>query len=222
MKNSVVLFSGGQDSTTCLGFALKNYANVKALCIDYGQRHKIEIEQAQKIADALGVELSIFRTDVLSMLGNSALVGDGELDAPHSQKSELPASYVPNRNALFYTIAHAFTQKVGFDVLVSGVCQTDYSGYPDCREVFVKNMEFALNLGSNSHVEFVYPLMYLNKAQTFKMAEEHGVLELVIEESHTCYEGDRVHKHEWGYGCGHCPACKLRERGYREYANSRR
>jgi 7-cyano-7-deazaguanine synthase len=129
----------------------------------------------------------------------------------------LPASFVPNRNAIFFTLAHAFAQKQGIEHIIIGVNQTDYSGYPDCREPFVKALELALNLGSEATIIFHYPLMHLTKAQTFELSKVEGVLDLVIDESHTCYNGVHTHKHAWGYGCGECPACVLRKQGFEEY-----
>ncbi len=216
---AVVIFSGGQDSTTCLGWALNRYKEVRTITFAYGQRHEIELVQAMRIAHMLGVESEIFELDVFKKLGDSSLVGEGDISAPHTHKSELPSSYVPNRNALMFTIAHAYAQKIGAQNLITGVCESDYSGYPDCREVFVTSLEKSLNLGSESDIKFHYPLMQLTKAQTFKLALEEGVLEHVIKESHTCYEGNRELFHEWGYGCGECPACKLRAKGWSEFVS---
>ncbi len=221
MSKSIVIFSGGQDSTACLGWAKNRYKEVEAITYNYGQRHKIELEQAKKIADILGVKHTIFSLSELAQLGNSALIGnEGEISAKHTTNSSLPASYVPNRNALFFTVSHAYAQKIGFDHLVTGICQSDYSGYPDCRIEFAKAIEVALNLGSEANIKFHYPLMYLSKAQTFELARKEGVLDIVLEYSHTCYEGVRDKKHKWGYGCGSCPACVLRVKGYEEFRAS--
>jgi 7-cyano-7-deazaguanine synthase len=217
-EKAIVIFSGGQDSTTCLGWAKNRFQEVETITFDYGQRHKIELDQAKTIADKLDVSHTVFTISELAQLGNSALIGNsGEINSAHQHNTALPASYVPNRNALFFTIAHAYAQKVDSKHLITGVCQTDYSGYPDCREDFVTTLASALNLGSDETVRFHYPLMYLSKSETFQLAQKEGVLDTVIEYSHTCYEGDRTLRHAWGYGCGTCPACRLREKGYQEF-----
>jgi len=217
LGKAIVIFSGGQDSTTCLAWAKNRFEEVETITFSYGQRHSIELACAKKISSMLGVKNSVFEIDIFKKLGDSSLVTEGELGSSHDKHPNLPSSYVPNRNALMFTIAHAYAQKVGFNALVTGVCETDFSGYPDCREGFVLALENALNLGSESDIKFYYPLMRLNKAETFKLAQDEGVLDIVIKESHTCYEGDRSRFFEWGYGCGECPACKLREKGWREY-----
>jgi len=216
---ALVVFSGGQDSTTILGWAKNRFNDVYTITFGYGQRHKIEIEQAKKIAKILEVPNIYFEFDLFKKMGDSTLVGDGDLNAPHPHNPNLPSSYVPNRNALMFTIAHAYAQKIGAGNLITGVCQTDYSGYPDCRAVFIEALERTLNLGSEESIKFHSPLMYLNKAETFALAEKEGVLGIVLEHSHTCYEGDRAHRFEWGYGCGICPSCNLRKRGWEEFSN---
>ncbi len=215
---AIVIFSGGQDSTVCLGWAKNRFKEIEAITFDYGQRHEIELIQAKKITNILGIKHTVFKLSELVQLGNSALIGNkGEISAKHTINSSLPASYVPNRNALFFTISHAYAQKIKCKHLVTGICQSDYSGYPDCRIEFAKAIELALNLGSESDIKFHYPLMYLTKAQTFELAFKEGVLELVLKYSHTCYEGVRDKLHDFGYGCGKCPACKLRKNGYKEF-----
>lgn len=218
MKKALVIFSGGQDSTTCLGWAINRFDSVETISFDYGQRHKIELKQAKNIAKLLKVKNSLIKVSVLKELGNSALLSESEdVNASHSVKKELPASYVPNRNAIFFTIAHAFAQKIRASFLVTGISQEDYSGYPDCREEFIEPLEKALNIGSDSDIKFLYPLIHLTKGETFKLAKDEGVLDIVIRESHTCYNGIRDKLFEWGYGCGECPACKLRKKGWREF-----
>ena len=218
MTHAVVLFSGGQDSTTALGWAIHQYPKVEALGFAYGQRHEVEIAQAIRITTTLGIQFTTFPLDILNAIGNSALIGnEGDINKQHHQVSEVPASFVPNRNALFLTVAHAYAQKRGANVLVGGMCQTDYSGYPDCRETFIHKMQETLNLGSNADIQIVTPLMHLTKAQTFRMAEHLNVLDMVIDHSHTCYEGDHTTVHPWGHGCGECPACKLRAKGWEEF-----
>ncbi len=217
-KKAIVIFSGGQDSTTCLGWALNRFEEVETLSFDYGQRHSIELKQAKKIARILKIKNSILKINAFKELNDSALLNSyQDVNASRYNKSNLPASFVPNRNALFFTLAHAFAQKIGAYFLITGINQTDYSGYPDCREEFIKPLEKALNLGSESSIKFLYPLIRLTKAQTFKLAKQENILDLVINESHTCYNNDRKSFHNWGYGCGNCPACKLRERGWNEY-----
>ena len=217
--SALVLFSGGQDSTTLLGWALNRYEHVEAVSFDYGQRHAVEITQSREICRLFGVEQTLLPIEAFKQLADSALIGHGggSVASPHAHKQALPASYVPNRNALLLTLAHALAQKKGIEQMITGVCQTDYSGYPDCRIGFINAIESALNLGSESAIEIITPLMRLTKAETFKLAEEEGVLEVVLEHSHTCYEGVRDKRFPWGYGCGRCPACELRAKGWSEY-----
>lgn len=221
MSRALVVFSGGQDSTTCLGWAKNRFDEVETITFDYGQKHRVEIEQARKIAEALHVKNTLLSLDAFSQLNDSALIdGSQDIGAQHSVHTNLPASFVPNRNAIFFTLAHAFAQKHGIEHIIIGVNQTDYSGYPDCREPFVKALELALNLGSEATITFHYPLMHLTKAETFALSNVEGVLDLVIDESHTCYNGVHTHKHAWGYGCGECPACVLRKQGWECFSNS--
>ena len=221
MKRALVVFSGGQDSTTCLGWAKSRFDYVESITFDYGQKHRVEIAQAAKIAKALHVKNTLLSLDAFSQLNDSALI-DGSLDisSSHRTHTNLPSSFVPNRNAIFFTLAHAFAQKQGIEHIIIGVNQTDYSGYPDCREPFVKALEIALNLGSEANITFHFPLMNLTKAETFQLSKDEGVLDLVINESHTCYNGDHTHKHAWGYGCGECPACLLRKIGWEAYSKA--
>ena len=213
--HALVVFSGGQDSTTCLFSAIKTFDKVSAIGFDYGQNHSVEMQQAKLIADQLGIDFKVFNLDVFTQLADSALVTGGEVDAKR-KGSNLPASFVPNRNALFLTVAHAYAQKIGARTLVTGVCQTDYSGYPDCRLQFIKNLQETLNEGSDADIRISTPLMYLNKAQTFKLAEKLGCLAIIIQDTHTCYNGNRD-PNKWGAGCGKCNACLLRENGYRAF-----
>ncbi|MBN1840415.1 MAG: 7-cyano-7-deazaguanine synthase QueC [Campylobacterales bacterium] len=218
MRKALVVFSGGQDSTTCLGWAKNRFEYVESITFDYGQKHKVEIVQAQKIASLLHVKNTLLSLDAFSQLNDSALIDSTQdIGAHHRVHTNLPASFVPNRNAIFFTLAHAFAQKQGIEHIIIGVNQTDYSGYPDCREPFVKALELALNLGSEANIIFHYPLMHLTKAETFALSKEEGVLDLVINESHTCYNGEHSEKHAWGYGCGMCPACVLRKMGWEAY-----
>ena len=222
MSRALVVFSGGQDSTTCLGWAKNRFEYVESITFDYGQKHRVEIAQAEKIAKILGIKNTLLSLDAFSQLNDSALIDSTQdIGAHHRTHTNLPASFVPNRNAIFFTLAHAFAQKQGINHIIIGVNQTDYSGYPDCREPFVKALELALNLGSEASITFHYPLMHLTKAETFELSDKEGVLELVLNESHTCYNGDHQHKHAWGYGCGECPACILRKAGWETYERDR-
>lgn len=219
---AVVVFSGGQDSTTCLGVALALHETVKAVSFYYGQRHKVELLQAAKICDAHGVEHALVDISFFGNLVTSALVGErGNVADSHPHKPGLPASFVPNRNAMFLTIAHAIAQEERATAVYTGVCETDYSGYPDCRADFIISLEAALNLGYQARVKFVTPLMHLDKGDTFDLANQVGFLDVVLEDSHTCYNGDRTARHEWGYGCGQCPACDLREKGWLTFQERR-
>lgn len=218
----VVVLSGGQDSVTCLGVALGEYKQVHCICFSYGQKHTVEIICARKICDMYeNVTFEIVQVPALSFLNDSALISGNHTDVNELREDKLPASFVPNRNALFLTIAHAYAQKMNAQAIITGVCQTDYSGYPDCRLSFIKAMEAALNAGSNQLIKIETPLMELTKAQTFQLAEEVGILDVVINMSHTCYNGKRGGEfyHYWGHGCGECPACKLRKKGWEEYVD---
>lgn len=218
MKSALVVFSGGQDSTTCLLWAKHRFDYVETLTFDYGQKHDIEILQAKEIAKILEVKNSVFKLNIFKELNDSALIND-ELDvnSSHRLNANLPASFVPNRNATFFTIAHSYALKKGLKNIITGVNQADYSGYPDCREDFIKSLENALNLGSEANIKFHYPLINLTKAQTFALAKEENGLDIVINKSHTCYNGVHDTLHPWGYGCGTCAACKLRKNGFEEF-----
>lgn len=215
---AVVVLSGGQDSMTCLALALARHEKVVAVSFLYGQKHRTELRQAALVADRHHVPHAIIDLSFFGQMVTSELVHDnGDTTQPHPYKEGLPASFVPNRNALFLTLAHACAQEQRAKYLYTGVCQTDYSGYPDCREEFIQALESALNIGYQTDIRIITPMMHLDKAATFEMAERLGVLGEIIEDSHTCYNGDRTLRHEWGYGCGKCPACVIRERGYHEF-----
>lgn len=218
-QKALVVHSGGQDSTTCLAWALKAFDEVEAITFVYGQRHDVELQCARAICQETGVRQHVvdFRS-VFPAIAESALLNTSDdISAAHSANDDLPASFVPNRNAMFFTAAHALAQKIGAGHLVTGVCQTDYSGYPDCRAEFVAAIANTLNLGAATDIAIHAPLMNMTKAETFKMADELGFLETVVELSHTCYEGERTVRHAWGYGCGQCPACELRRKGWEEF-----
>ncbi|MBN8588611.1 MAG: 7-cyano-7-deazaguanine synthase QueC [Rhodothermia bacterium] len=214
-KNALVLFSGGQDSTTCLFWAKANFSRVFALGFDYGQKHGVELQQAHKIAQMAEVPLTVFY--IKGTLGGSALT-DHTLDvsAQHTQNPDLPAAFVPARNALFLTIAAGHAYQQGISDLVIGACQTDFSGYPDCRRVFMDATQTSLSLALDTDLRIHTPLMYLTKAETWKLAKDLGVLEIVRDESHTDYNGDRTTYNEWGYGRLDNPASILRAKGWDE------
>lgn len=216
---TLVVLSGGQDSVTCLGFALARYEEVHAISFVYNQRHAVEIECAARLCAKYKVPHRIVQMgDLVSSLVTSALTGAGEVGKPHAHKAGLPSSFVPGRNALFLTLAHAYAQEIGAVNIITGVCETDYSGYPDCRQGFIRALNQALNIGYETpQIVICTPLMHLDKADTFRLAEEVGFLDEVLENSHTCYNGDHSTRHEWGYGCGDCPACQLRAAGWYEY-----
>jgi 7-cyano-7-deazaguanine synthase len=217
MSAAVVLFSGGQDSTTCLYWALSRYKQVQAIGVDYGQRHRVELQQAQKIAELANVPYTLLPFEAWGRLSISALTETNtELNTAHRLDRDLPASFVPGRNLLLLTLAGSFAYGLGIQTLVGGMCQTDYSGYPDCRQPFVDATSVALSLALDQSIDIQTPLMHLTKAQTWLLARDLGCLEVVIEHSHTCYNGDRDHRHAWGYGCGTCPACELRQKGWEE------
>ena len=215
-NNSVlVLFSGGQDSTTCLYWALREFERVEAIGFRYGQKHVIELEQAAKIAEKAGVPFTVL--DVTGLLAFSSLTEhEKDSNAPHELAPDLPASFVPGRNALFLTTAASFAYTRGIHDLVGGMCQTDYSGYPDCRRDFIDATEKSLSLALEAPTRIHTPLMDLTKAETWKLANDLGCLEIVREMSHTDYNGDRSERHEWGYGKLDNPASILRAKGYEE------
>jgi len=216
----LVLASGGQDSTTCLVWALQNFRQVSAICFFYKQKHAVEVEAARKICGLLGVELKVVDVSFLKELVVSNLFqGEGPVGQRHPQNEDVPSSFVPYRNLLFLTLASAWASTLGVKHLVTGVCETDSSGYADCRDVFVKATQAALNLATDfkdRNVVLHTPLMWLTKAEEFRMAEELGCLDLVLEETMTCYEGSSE-AHAFGKGCGECPSCLLRKQGYEEY-----
>lgn len=219
MTRSVVVFSGGQDSTTCLLEAKRRSDVVGALHVRYGQRHAIETDCARHLARVLEVPLTEVEVPAFAQLGDSALVDAASAIAErHPRLAHLPASFVPGRNLVLLTLAAALAMKLGATEVWTGVCQTDYAGYPDCREATMQALEAAIRAGMDfPELRIVAPLMHLTKGQTFALAYDAGGLDMVLEHSHTCYEGDRTRRHLWGYGCGECPACLLRAKGWEEY-----
>ena len=213
---AVVVFSGGQDSTTCLIQALAQYDEVHAITFNYGQRHSQEIAVAQAIAAELGVTAhKVLDLALLNELAISSLTRDAIPVSTQLQENGLPNTFVPGRNILFLTLAAVYAYQVGAEVVITGVCETDFSGYPDCRDEFVKALNRALCLGLEKPLRLVTPLMWLNKAQTWALADRHGRLDYVRERTLTCYNG------VVGDGCGSCPACLLRQRGLAEYLADR-
>jgi 7-cyano-7-deazaguanine synthase len=224
---AIVLFSGGQDSTVCLAWALERFVRVETIGFDYGQRHKVELEARLRVrarmialraawAERLGDD-HVVRLDALSALSNTALTRDIAIEIA---ENGLPTTFVPGRNLVFFAFAGALAYRRGAKHLVAGMCETDYSGYPDCRDDTIKAMQLALNLGMDQRFVIHTPLMWIDKAATFALARELGgdpFIELLVEDTHTCYLGDRSQRHDWGYGCGTCPACRLRADGFAKW-----
>lgn len=216
MKKAVVVFSGGQDSTTCLVQALTQYDEVHAITFDYGQRHKLEIEVAQSLCRELGVTVhKVMDVSLLNELAISSLTRDDIPVSHELQANGLPNSFVPGRNILFLTLAGIYAYQIGALSVITGVCETDFSGYPDCRNSFVQAMENALQQGMEYDLSLVTPLMWLDKAQTWALADKYEHLELVKNKTLTCYNG------VIGSGCGDCPSCKLRGEGLRAYEKNK-
>ena len=217
---ALVVFSGGQDSTTFLYWAMDRFGpdRVVALTFDYGQRHRIELEAAAEVARFAGVPHVELPIDTFAALGGNALVDEQvAIDAPDSEVGELPSTFVPGRNLLFFTYAAAIAFRRGLTVLVGGMCETDYSGYPDCRDTTLKSLQASLNLGMDRAFVIETPLMWIDKAQTWAMAHALGgdtLTQIIRDDTHTCYLGDRETSHPWGKGCGTCPACELRASGW--------
>jgi 7-cyano-7-deazaguanine synthase len=237
-STALVLFSGGQDSTTCLAQALSKYQRVETIAFDYGQRHRVELgarlqvlseikrqfpQWASKLGDDHLLDLA-----VLGSVSDTSLTRD---TAFKMEASGLPNTFVPGRNLLFLTLAAAVAYRRDLQVIVTGVCETDFSGYPDCRDDTMKAMQLALSLGMDKRFLIDTPLMWIDKAETWALAHALGeksgtpgggkaLVDLIIEHTHTCYLGDREHRHAWGYGCGSCPACELRARGYERFSAS--
>jgi 7-cyano-7-deazaguanine synthase len=228
---ALVLFSGGQDSTTCLAWALNRFERVETLGFDYGQRHRIELEQRGVLRDALAAikpewarKLGpdhVLDLQVLGAISDTALTSDKAIEIG---AKNLPNTFVPGRNLIFLAFAAALAYRRGLTRIVGGMCETDFSGYPDCRDDAIKAMQVALNIGMESRFVLETPLMWIDKAQSWALAERLGgaaLVEAVVEHSHTCYLGERGARHDWGFGCGECPACLLRARGYADWRKLR-
>jgi len=227
LKGALVLFSGGQDSTTCLAWALNRYSYVETIGFNYNQRHSIELEcrkvviqslrsQFHQWSDKLG-EDHMLDIPVLGDISDTALTQDREIEF---NKTGLPTTFVPGRNLLFLTLASAIAYRRGITVLVGGMCETDFSGYPDCRNETIKSQEKTLSLGLDYPLTIETPLMWIDKAATWKMANDIGgelLINIIKNDTHTCYLGDRTKKHGWGFGCGTCPACELRKSGWEKF-----
>jgi 7-cyano-7-deazaguanine synthase len=233
--SALVLFSGGQDSTTCLALALSRYERVETMAFDYGQRHLVELEARKTVLEEIKRNFPQWAPRLgqdhlldLAVLGEVSDTSLTRETAFRMEQSGLPNSFVPGRNLLFLTLAAAVAYRRDLQVLVTGVCETDYSGYPDCRDDTMKAMQLALSLGMDKRLLIDTPLMWIDKAQTWALAHDIGeksgepgggdlLVDLIVEHTHTCYLGDRSQRHVWGYGCGSCPACELRARGYTQY-----
>jgi 7-cyano-7-deazaguanine synthase len=236
---ALVLFSGGQDSTTCLAQALSKYQRVETIAFDYRQRHSVELQARLKVLSEIRTQFPpwagrlgddhLLDLAVLGQVSETSLTRD---TAFKMEASGLPNTFVPGRNLLFLTLAAALAYRRDLQVIVTGVCETDFSGYPDCRDDTMKAMQLALSLGMDRRFFIDTPLMWIDKAATWQMAHDIGersgfaqggdaLVDLIIEHTHTCYLGDRVHRHAWGWGCGGCPACELRAQGYRRWIEHR-
>ncbi|HEX8883178.1 MAG TPA: 7-cyano-7-deazaguanine synthase QueC [Noviherbaspirillum sp.] len=226
-KGALVLFSGGQDSTTCAAWALARYERVETIGFDYGQRHAVELAVRPAVLQSLRAMSPEWNArlgeDHMLDLGLLGRISDTSLTkhvAIAMQENGLPNTFVPGRNLLFMMVAATLAYRRGLDVLVGGMCETDYSGYPDCRNDTMQSLQTTLNLGMATDLRIETPLMWIDKAQTWELARELGgeaLVEMVRTETHTCYLGERGELHDWGYGCGVCPACELRAKGYRAF-----
>lgn len=231
-ETAIVLFSGGQDSTVCLAWALERFSRVETIGFDYGQRHAIELSVRARLREKMSAlnpgwaarlgNDHMIKLDALAAISDTALTRQTTIEVADSGP---PTTFVPGRNLMFFCFAGALAYRRGSRHLVAGMCETDYSGYPDCRDDTIKAMQIALTLGLDKRVAIHTPLMWIDKAQTFALAVEIGgdaFLDLLIEDSHSCYLGDRGKRHDWGYGCGTCPACQLRAQGFAKFKTSKR
>jgi 7-cyano-7-deazaguanine synthase len=224
---ALILFSGGQDSATCLAWALERYDRVETIGFDYGQKHRVELDCRTTALAALRAAFPawseklgadhLIALPVIGEISETALTRDVAIAM---QSNGLPNTFVPGRNLLFLTVAAMVAYRIGAKFIVTGVCETDFSGYPDCRDDTIKALQAALNLGMETRFVLETPLMWIDKAETWRMAHRLGgekLVALIVEQTHTCYQGDRTHRHAWGYGCGQCPACDLRRKGFKAF-----
>jgi 7-cyano-7-deazaguanine synthase len=231
MTKALVLFSGGQDSTVCLTWALQYYAQVETVGFDYGQRHRIELDCRTRVLQELRTQFPqwagklgqdhVIDLPFISKLSETALTSQMEI---RLRDDGLPNTFVPGRNLFFLTTAATIAYRRGITVLVGGMCETDFSGYPDCRDDTLKALQVALNLGMHTKLVIETPLMWRTKAQTWQLAQDLGgdaLTQLIVEHTHTCYLGERGARHAWGYGCGACPACELRARGFAQWVQNK-
>jgi 7-cyano-7-deazaguanine synthase len=230
-ETALVLFSGGQDSTVCLAWALERFSRVETVGFNYGQRHAVELSVRERLRrrmtalhanwkSRLGEDHTV-KLDALATISDTALTRDTAIEMGDSG---LPTTFVPGRNLMFFCLAGALAYRRGARHLVAGMCETDYSGYPDCRDDTIKAMQVVLTLGMDKRMTIHTPLMWIDKAATFSMAQDIGgaaFLDIVLEDTHSCYLGDRTRRHNWGYGCGECPACKLRAQGFLKFMAER-
>jgi 7-cyano-7-deazaguanine synthase len=226
-NSALVLFSGGQDSTVCLAWALERFARVETIGFDYGQRHAVELRVRPRIRERLAQlspqwrtrlgEDRVIKIDALAAISDTALTREVAIEV---SASGLPTTFVPGRNLVFFTFAGAVAYRRGIKHIVAGMCETDFSGYPDCRDDTVKAMQLALSLGMDRRFIIHTPLMWIDKAATLALAQEIGdapLIDVLLADTHTCYLGDREHRHAWGFGCGECPACRLRADGFAKW-----
>jgi 7-cyano-7-deazaguanine synthase len=228
---ALVLFSGGQDSTVCLAWALERFARVETIGFAYGQRHRVELDVRPRVRERLAAlrlewegrlgDDHLINIDAISAISDTALTREVAIEIA---ETGLPTTFVPGRNLVFFAFAGALAYRRGVKHVVAGMCETDFSGYPDCRDDTIKAMQLALNLGMDRRFVIHTPLMWIDKAATFALAHDIGgpaLVDLLVEDTHTCYLGDRSHRHDWGYGCGHCPACRLRAEGFAKWSATR-
>ncbi len=229
---ALVLFSGGQDSTVCLAWALQRFARVETVAFDYGQRHVVELDVRPRIREQMAAldrgwkarlgDDHMITLEALAAISETALTRETAIEIA---ENGLPTTFVPGRNLIFLAFAGALAYRRGARHIVAGMCETDYSGYPDCRDDTIKAMQLALTLGLDKRITLHTPLMWIDKAETFALAEDIGgkpLLDLVVEDSHSCYLGKRSLRHDWGYGCGTCPACQLRAQGFRKFMTQKK
>jgi 7-cyano-7-deazaguanine synthase len=227
LGGALVLFSGGQDSATCLAWALDRFERVETLGFDYGQRHRVELDCRKGLREGIVLHSAVWsdrlgedhtlRLDALAEVSDTALTRDVEI---RMREDKLLNTFVPGRNLVFLTFAAALAYRRGLRHIVGGMCETDFSGYPDCRDDTIKAMQIVLNLGMERRFVLHTPLMWIDKSATWRLAADLGgdrLVELICDETHTCYMGDRTHRHPWGYGCGECPACELRANGWMKF-----